>query len=327
MGRNDVSVKSWLKDHKRYADLFNGIIFEGRQVISANDLQTVDSQSNFLLQGKDNIVRSVERYRDIIMLWNNSVYFVLLATEIQDKVHYAMPVRKMLYDSLTYTEQMREIWQNLPEDSPEKKIGSKEFFSRFRKEDKLYPVITIVFYYGDEWDGSVDLYDMFGFDEEILSDENIDIMKKYISNYSINLFNPQKIEDASVFKTDLQIIFDMLKYKGDKKALVKYTQNNREYFSSVDYETAQAIKVLIGSGVRLEGKLESKEKEGNDVCKALEDLYDDGVAEGIVIGREEGREEGRILTYFEFGLSPEDIAIKVGKSVEFVNEVLGLQLA
>ncbi len=115
----------------------------------------------------------------------------------------------------------------------------------------------------------------------------------------------------------------MLKYKGDKKALVKYTQNNREYFSSVDYETAQAIKVLIGSGVRLEGKLESKEKEGNDVCKALEDLYDDGVAEGIVIGRE----EGRILTYFEFGLSPEDIAIKVGKSVEFVNEVLGLQLA
>ena len=130
-----------------------------------------------------------------------------------------------------------------------------------------------------------------------------------------------------MFKTDLQIIFDMLKYKGDKKELVKYTQNNREYFSSVDYETAQAIKVLIGSGVRLEGKLESKEKEGNDVCKALEDLYDDGVAEGIVIGREEGREEGRILTYFEFGLSPEDIAIKVGKSVEFVNEVLGLQLA
>ena len=79
-----------------------------------------------------------------------------------------MPVRKMLYDALSYTDQMRNIWQNLSDDAPEKHVGSDEFFSRFRKTDKLYPVITIVFYYGDQWDGNLDLYDMFGGDRKIV---------------------------------------------------------------------------------------------------------------------------------------------------------------
>ena len=34
---------------------------------------------------------------------------ILLACENQDKVHYAMPVREMLYDSLDYIEQLKKI--------------------------------------------------------------------------------------------------------------------------------------------------------------------------------------------------------------------------
>lgn len=326
MGKNDVSVKGWLMDRKRYADLFNGILFDGRQVIMSDNLEPVDSQSNLLVLDKGKKIRTVERYRDIVMRWNNNAYLVLMATEIQDSVNYAMPVRKMLYDSLSYTDQMRELWQSLPNDAPEKQIGTKEFFSRFRKKDKIAPVITIVFYYGDEWDGNVDLYDMFGFDSELLMDENIDVLKKYISNYNINLFNPNKMEDLSVFKTDLHIVFDMLRYKGNKEKLLEYTEKNRKYFSCVDYESAQAIKTLLGTDVLLRGKLNSKKKEGNDVCKALQDLYDDGVADGKELGREEGREEGKILTYFEFGLTPEEISAKVSRDIEYVNQILGLQL-
>ncbi len=37
-----------------------------------------------------------------------------------------------------------------------------EFLSRMKKDDKLNPVITVVFYYGEKiWDGSRCLHDMF----------------------------------------------------------------------------------------------------------------------------------------------------------------------
>ena len=35
----------------------------------------------------------------------NAVY-VLLGTELQMKIHYAMPVKSMLYDSVNYAEQI-----------------------------------------------------------------------------------------------------------------------------------------------------------------------------------------------------------------------------
>lgn len=57
-----------------------------------------------------------------------------------------MPVRNMLYDSLSYTDQMGKIWNDLTKEEKEALLA-EEFFSRFRKEDKLCPVITIVFYY------------------------------------------------------------------------------------------------------------------------------------------------------------------------------------
>ena len=45
---------------------------------------------------------------------------------------------------------------------------SEEFLSGFNKEDKIYPVITLVFYYDTkEWDAAKDLYDMMGLADEI----------------------------------------------------------------------------------------------------------------------------------------------------------------
>ena len=56
---------------------------------------------------------------------------------------------------------MKEIWNEMSEDE-KKSINVDEFFSRFRKEDELQPVITLVFYYGTkEWDGKNNLYEMF----------------------------------------------------------------------------------------------------------------------------------------------------------------------
>ena len=49
MGTGNTVVKQWLKRKERFADLFNGQIFDGRQVICAEDLESVDSEVCFMM--------------------------------------------------------------------------------------------------------------------------------------------------------------------------------------------------------------------------------------------------------------------------------------
>ena len=158
MGKGNAAVKQWLGNPRRFADLFNGIVFQGKQVILPEDLHLATGETDILVSDKNKKAKEVQRYRDIIMRWEQGAYLVLLACENQENVHYAMPVRNMLYDSLSYVEQIRQSWKHL-ESSEEQKVTGAEFLSQFRKADKLVPVITLVFYYHpDAWDGSLDLH-------------------------------------------------------------------------------------------------------------------------------------------------------------------------
>lgn len=66
------------------------------------------------------------------------------------------------------------------------------------------------------------------------------------------------------------------------------------------------------------------------MCRALEELKQEGIAEGIEQGieqgiekgMEKGLERGKILARFEDGMSPEEIAHKMGLTVKQVEQVL-----
>lgn len=156
MGRADTAVKNWLSDKSRFADLFNGILFAGTQVITAEELTEVKGEADIILRDKEEKEKTIQRYRDIIMHWEGGIDLVLLAAEVQDKVHYAMPVKNMVYDSLSYAEQIRKLWkeQKEKEKSENVVLSKEEFLSGFRKGDRIFPVITLVFYYDEkEWEG------------------------------------------------------------------------------------------------------------------------------------------------------------------------------
>lgn len=106
---------------------------------------------------------------------------------------------------------------------------------------------------------------------------------KYIPNYRINLVEPAKMEDVSCFKTDLHMVFGMLKYKNKKDELLVYTKNNYQYFEKMDIETFQAVGILLGATKYIEGIID-KEKEEQNMCKALDDLYNEGVERGLEQG-------------------------------------------
>lgn len=45
MGQKDLSKKQCLADSERYADLINGLYFDGKRKNSSTDLQEMDTQS------------------------------------------------------------------------------------------------------------------------------------------------------------------------------------------------------------------------------------------------------------------------------------------
>lgn len=313
MGKPDIAVKNWLSHKERFADLFNGTVFGGRQVILPEELTIMNSESDFIVVDESNEKHSkgVQRYRDIIMRWKNNTFLMIIACEIQDKVSYAMPVRAMLYDSLSYITQMREIWESLS-DEEKKQCNQDEFFSRFRKQDKLYPIVSLVFYYGtNDWDGSRDLFDMFNWDD--FTDK--DIAMQLIPNYRINLVEPSKINDLSSYKTDLQIIFGMLKCRKDKNELQNFVKSNINFFKSLDLETSQAIAEMLHSN-RLMNLTKRKNVEGYDMCKALEDLYNDGVSTGVSKGKAEGKIEDILDLLADYGDVSDDLKKKINEQTD-----------
>ena len=111
MGKANTSVNQWLRDNHRFASLYNGYVFGGRQIIRPEELEDLDRETDILVTDKAGKTKAVGRRRDIVKRWKNTVNLAILACESQDKIHYAMPVRCMLYDGLTYTDQIRELWE------------------------------------------------------------------------------------------------------------------------------------------------------------------------------------------------------------------------
>lgn len=270
MGKTDIRVKDWIGNKERFADLFNGIVYKGKQVISPYDLENANSESSIILPTNDSKDISVSKRRDIIMNWKNKCNLAVLAVESQKKIHYAMPVRNMLYDSLAYTDQMKYIWNNLSkEERPD--VFSNEFFSRFRKNDKLYPVITLVIYFGEsgKWDGSISLYDMF---DENMSEVEKEDLKKYVPNYKINLVEFDKIEDVNVFKSDLRETIGVLQCRKDKNKMKQYIEDNREALSRLDLEASRIVQDVLNVGNLKRYRQNENGKAVIDVCQAIEDL-------------------------------------------------------
>lgn len=309
MGRGNVAVKQWISDKKRFADLFNGVVFQGKQIVLPEELEAMEGETDILISDKQRREKSVQRYRDVVMRWKQGVQLAVLACENQEQVHYAMAVRNMLYDSLTYAEQVKLV-RKANEEAGVKLTGA-EFLSGFRKEDKIYPVITLVFYYDlKKWDGSLDLYGMFHFEDW---EKEKELFKSYVPNYRINLVDAGNIEDVKRFQTDLQEIFGVLRYRGQQEKLQKYMQEHEEYFRNMDLESYQAVREFLHSEKLLKDYIvDYDEKECIDMCKALEDLYNSGIEQGI---------RALIESFQELGKGKKETAAKVAEKFSVTSDM------
>lgn len=168
MSKKDTVTKAFMRENTVFADAFNYLIFNGKKVIQPEQLQELDTTElvQLIAKGKNNKNESVQKYRDIlkatVIMEDENADYLLLGIENQTEIHYAMPVRNMIYDALQYGNQVAAI---AAQNVKEKKAPTRaEFLSGFYKADKLRPVITLVLHFGaDPWDGATSLHEMMDF--------------------------------------------------------------------------------------------------------------------------------------------------------------------
>lgn len=106
MGKKDLITKEYMEDTEVFADVFNHMIYKGEKVIDPKKLKKLDTANVVIPYGSDGAEVPYQKYRDVFKILcamedENAVY-LLLGVENQSNVHYAMPVKNMVYDSLEY---------------------------------------------------------------------------------------------------------------------------------------------------------------------------------------------------------------------------------
>ena len=345
MGVKDTETKEFLKKNDVFADVFNGTVFEGKQVIDPYSLKEMDTTLTATLYGKEGKSHPVQRYRDLVKCTsamqteNGETMYLIFAIEEQSNVNHVLPIRVMIYDALQYNSQVDAIKrehrnekkrqqgmdesESADESANELKDGyadglsneltdhkepltSGEFLSGFYKEDRVMPVMTMVINFsGEAWKAPRSLH-------ELLAD--IDpALYPFVPDYKINLLSPYEMSDEEInhFQSDLREVLLYVKYSKDKEKLKEMTERD-EKFKHLDRQTADVINVITNS------KLKFDEKEGKkavNMCKAIMDIREEGrVLQFIKDVRQfHFMDEPGMVVYLmeEFGLSKEEAEKKL----------------
>ena len=292
MGKENNAMLEYLEDEERFADVFNGGCFGGRQIVNAEELtegsEVYVENAGETPQGgqKRNRRKQQEtttRTRDIKKRLQSGNCLRILAIENQNEVDFSMPWRHMNYDALEYGRQVKKRRRKnrngkLLQTPAEKVCG-------LRKSDRLVPTYTVCVYHGTEkWDGPRSLRDMMDFGDDAEEWERL------FCDYRMHLICVNEIRDFSKFRSPLREFLQLLSCREDDARLqVLLTEN--EQFKSIDEETARAASVLMGNEVLIENA--KNEEEGTyNMCKALQKIMEDSENVGYSKGRNVGHSEG-----------------------------------
>lgn len=287
MGKKDLTEKEYFREPKRFADLGNAILYGGKQVIMPEDLSEAETEY-FYFDESDTKSCTV----DVAKKWVvKNVIVSLIILEGQSDTDYKMVFRSLITDALAYNEQLKARIKKHKEDK-DLSTGA-EYISGISKNDKFYPVVNIVVYFGAEkWDGARCLHEMLEINDDL---------KPFVNNHRINLFDYHDYDNFDMFKTQVRLVFKALSCSNDK---VKFRENFITDKEVVDGETLRLVGTLLNVK-NIEKYIEKDEETGEErgyMCKALEELLEDERIEG----REEGREEGTALN--EIGLVIKKVA-------------------
>ena len=247
----DSALKDFFKNNETFAALFNGFFFDNETIIKAAELEpdnTAYAESIKIHNGKQKYkVEKVNKYRDNIRRTKLG-YLAILGIEDQSKVHYSMPIRKMLYDALEYSSELSAIGNN--QNKTEWTVDER--LSGIKKGTKITPIVTAIFYTGeDPWDGPNSLHAMMDMDDKI---------SPFVPDYPLYVIDIGHDEDLSFNNKALDKLRLVL------HSIYSYTADTDT--SIVDNSTLALAGILSGDANLYYTAVDSKGGE-QPLCRAL----------------------------------------------------------
>ena len=214
---------------------------------------------------------AAQKYRDTLktlaVKTDDRYTYLVLGIENQSHVHYAMPVRNMLYDAMQLEKQVRDL---ASQHRKEGKNGtSEEYLSGMKKEDRLSPVITLVINFGGKkWDAPLSLREMYG--------EQPEKVLPFIQDYRVFMIDPMEMSDNDLQKlnSSLREVLAYIKYQRDKAQMEKLL-NEDSKFSCLETNAALVINAMTNAGIAIDPN-----KEVVNMCEAIRQMVDEGISMG-----------------------------------------------
>ncbi len=315
----DVILKDFWRSNERFADLFNAVMFDGEEVLRPELLEELDTDVSGVIEMRD-YKETLTRARDVVKKSAGGVDFVVMGIENQQHVHYAMPLRNMIYDALGYLKEYQELTRpdaktgtfvsdqkesaahNGKDEDAGKNISAEEFLSGMRKDDRLHPIVTLTIYYGEkEWDGPHSLKEMMiDMPEEL---------QAVVSDYPLNLLTVRDSGNYTFHNPDVQLVFDI-----SREMMAGHFDEIQEKFGAVTVrpDLLSVIGTIAGNRKLVEI---GRGKGIDNMYTALEKLERDN----LNLGLEKGIEQGKLFiirNLLNSGMSAEQVKKTAGVTEE-----------
>ena len=311
MGVKDQGLQEYLKDNERFADFMNGTLFAGKQIvdprylkevqrkkrvsykqpITAKNIQKKNSSEKY---GEEEIAREkgvfeeaefgddsaklmyLERERDFLRLHDKPGCRFFLACEVESGANYEMPVRCFTYDSIEYTDQLKE-WKR----KSQQMFWGREKRRRIRRP--LLPVFHQVLYLGEKrWKSKLKLQEMMDIPENVMS------FSDRLPDYDICMIDIHE-QNPELFHTEWKDIFQLMKHSRKKDELRKYVEENTEEIRKLSQETRWLLAILLEQYEFVDEEV----VEVKDMCKAWDGAMQMYADEARAATRKEMKKEMR----------------------------------
>ena len=242
MAGKDATEKILESYNDVFSDIVNVLLFQGKQVLTADELEEEAPRTYYKADGK---LHEIER--DVAKRWKNgNIRVACIGFENQTAADPDMPLRVIGYDGAEYRAQL--LAEN--------------------PASRRYPVVTLVLYFGYErpWNGPLSLKERMDIPEEL---------EAYVNDYRINLFQIAYLTQEQVqnFQSDFRIVADYFVQKREKGDYVPSTQEITHV-----QETLQLLSVMTNDRRFEEIYNERNSVEGglHNMCDVLDRAVNKG---------------------------------------------------
>lgn len=242
MAGKDATEKILESYNDVFSDIVNVLLFQGKQVLTADELEEEAPRTYYKADGK---LHEIER--DVAKRWKNgNIRVACIGFENQTAADPDMPLRVIGYDGAEYRAQL--LAEN--------------------PASRRYPVVTLVLYFGYErpWNGPLSLKERMDIPEEL---------EAYVNDYRINLFQIAYLtqEQVQSFQSDFRIVADYFVQKREKGDYVPSTQEITHV-----QETLQLLSVMTNDRRFEEIYNERNRVEGglHNMCDVLDRAVNKG---------------------------------------------------